>query len=145
MEFTTTLELHGRTATGVEVPDAVLAALGGGKRPAVVATVNGHAWRTTVGVMGGRSLVGLSAEVRAGAGVAAGDTITVDLVADTAPRVVEVPDDLAAALATSASAQAAFAALSFSNQRRHAESVTGAKKAETRAARVAKVVAELEG
>jgi len=145
MMFRTTLELHGKTATGIEVPDDVVAALDAGKRPPVRVTVNGHTWRSTVAVMGGRNLVGVSAENRAAAGVSAGDVIDVELVLDTEKREVEVPTDLAAALAANPAAGTAFAALSYSNQSRHVLSVEGAKTDETRARRVAKVVADLGG
>jgi len=145
MRFRTTLELHGKTATGIEVPDDVVAALDAGKRPAVRVTVNGHTWRSTVAVMGGRNLVGVIAENRAAAGVSAGDVIDVELVLDTEKREVEVPTDLAAALAANPAAGTAFAALSYSNQSRLVLSVEGAKTDETRARRVAKVVDDLGG
>ncbi|MCO1656788.1 YdeI/OmpD-associated family protein [Pseudonocardia humida] len=142
MRFRTTVELSRKTATGIEVPDAVVTGLGG-KRVPVRVTINGRTYRSTVAVMGGRYLLPVSAEVRAAAGVAAGDEIEVEVEVDTEPRVVEVPADLAAALAEVPAAQAAFAALSYSNQRRHVLSVEGAKAADTRARRIAKVVAEV--
>jgi len=145
MMFRTTLELHGKTATGIEVPDDVVAALDAGKRPPVRVTVNGHTWRSTVAVMGGRNLVGVSAENRAAAGVSAGDVLDVELVLDTEKREVEVPADLAAALAAAPDAAAAFAALSYSNKSRHVLSVEGAKTEETRARRIAKAVSDLGG
>ena len=46
-------------------------------------------FRSTVGVMGGRHLLPVSGEVRAGAGAAAGDQVEVELEPDTAPREVE--------------------------------------------------------
>jgi hypothetical protein len=142
MRFRATVELGGKTATGVEVPAAVVAELGSRRAPVRV-TINGYTYRSTVGVMGGRHLLSVSAEVRAGAGVAAGDEVDVELEPDTAPREVEVPADLAAALADAPEARAAFTALSYSNQRRHVLSVEGAKTEATRARRVAKVVADL--
>jgi Domain of unknown function (DUF1905) len=98
VRFTATLELNGRTATGIEVPSAVVAGLGGGRRPAVVVTLRSYSYRTTVASMGGRFLIPVSAAVRAAAGVAAGDVLDVDIAADTAPRTVPVPPDLAAAV-----------------------------------------------
>ncbi|MEQ1699516.1 MAG: DUF1905 domain-containing protein, partial [Ilumatobacteraceae bacterium] len=106
-------------------------------------TLNGHQWRSSVAVMGGQFLVGVSAENRAAAGVAAGDTITVGLELDTAERVVEVPADLAAALADNTAAAAAWAKLSYSHQRQHVLAIEGAKAAETRARRVAAAIAKL--
>ncbi|MFF1574399.1 YdeI/OmpD-associated family protein [Leifsonia sp. NPDC058292] len=143
MQVRGTLEQSGKTATGIEVPADVVEALGGGKRPPVRVTINGYEYRTSIGSMGGRSMLPVSAEVRAGAGVAGGDEIVVDLELDDAPREVEVPDDLRAALAASPAAEAAFAALNYSNKRRLVLAIEGAKAAETRQRRVAKTVADL--
>lgn len=145
MRFAATIELNGKSATGIEVPADVLAGLDAGKRPKVQVTINGHTYRTSVGSMGGRSLLPVSAEVRAAAGVAAGDAVEVEVALDTAPRTVEVPDDLAAALAAVPGARAAFDALTYSNQRRHVMAVTDAKTDATRRRRIDKIAAELAG
>lgn len=105
MRFATTIELAGKTATGFEVPAQVVDELGSGKRPAVTVTVGGHRYPSTVAVMGGRFMVPLSAENRTAAGLAAGDEVEAELVLDTAPRELVVPDDLAAAIAADAAAQ----------------------------------------
>jgi hypothetical protein len=135
--------LNGKTATGVEVPDHIIEELGSGKRPAVRMTVNGHTWPNTVGVMGGRSLLGVSAENRAAAGVEAGDTIEVTVELDTSKREVEVPADVAAALKKNKAASAAFEKLSYSHKRRWIMPIDAAKAPETRARRIEKMVAEL--
>jgi uncharacterized protein YdeI (YjbR/CyaY-like superfamily) len=85
---------------------------------------------------------GVSAEHRAGAGVAAGDTVDVTLALDLVPRTVEVPDDLASAL-RKASATDAFDRLAFSHRREHVRAVEDAKTPETRARRIAKAVEKL--
>jgi hypothetical protein len=131
----------GKSATGIEVPAEAVAALGSGKRPAVRATINGYTYRNTVAVMGGRSLLSVSADVRQRAGIAAGDRVVVELDLDTDPREVEVPADLAAALAADPRAQAFFATLSYSKQLRHVLAIEAAKAAETRQRRVEKSVA----
>lgn len=143
MRFRAVVVLGGKTATGIPVPEEVVTGLGAGRRPAVHVTVGGHRYRSTIAPMGGRSWIPLSAEHRTAAGVAAGDEVDVDVEPDTEPRTVEVPDDLAAALDDDT--RRAFDALSYSNRRRHVLAVEGAKAAETRARRVAKVVAELRG
>jgi hypothetical protein len=142
MRFRSTVLLNGKSATGVAVPDEVVDGLGGGKHPAVTVTIGDYSYRTSVGRMGGVFMLPIASEHRAGAGVAAGDEIEVDLELDTAPRTVEVPDDLAAALDT-AGLRAKFDALSYSEQRRHVLAIDGAKAAETRARRVAGVVTAL--
>lgn len=143
MEFRTTVLLGGKTATGLVVPPEVLETLGAGKRPPVTVTVNGYVYRSTVGAMGGASLVPLSAEHRAAAGVGAGDEVLVDLTVDTEPRTVELPAELAEALDDGQ--QAAFRALSPSKQKAHVLAVEGAKTPETRARRVAAVRTALSG
>jgi len=145
MQFTTTVLQARKTATGLPVPPDVIEALGSGKRPAVVVTVNGgHTYRSTIGVMNEQFLVPLSAEHREAAGVAAGDTVTVTLEVDTLPRVVDVPEDLAAAL-HDAGVRAAFDTLSASRQRALVDPVVAAKAPETRARRIDKAVETLRG
>lgn len=138
--------LGGTTATGIEVPAEVVQALGEGrKRVPVTVTIGSYSYRSTIAPMGGSSWIPLAAEHREAAGLAANDSVEVDLERDDAPRSVEVPADLAVALAAAPGAQAAFDALSYSNQRRHVLSVDGAKTEETRARRVARTVTELTG
>jgi hypothetical protein len=141
--FRTTLDSNGKTATGFVVPPDVVAALGKGKRPPVRVTIGAHTYRSTIAVMGGQYLVGVSADNRRAAGVAAGDGIEVTLELDAEPRELTVPADLAAALAAAPAAAAAFAALSYSQRQRYVLAVDGAKTAETRQRRIVKAVAEL--
>lgn len=130
--------------TGVPVPTEVLDALDGGRRPAVSLTVNGFEYRSTVGSMGGEFLVPFSSALRTDSGIAGGDPLTVDIELDTALRTVEPPADLAEAM-DAAGVRSAFDALSPSRQKAHVTSVESAKAEETRARRVAKVVAEQGG
>ena len=142
MKFRATVELGGKTATGIEVPEKVVAALGSGSRPPVTVTVGGHSYRTTIARMGGRFLVPLSAENRTAAGVAAGDDVDVDIEPDTAPREVELPADLTEALTRDEAARATFDA-SYTHRKEWVRWVEEAKKADTRAARLAKTVEAL--
>ncbi|MDQ1361044.1 MAG: hypothetical protein QOJ44_1421 [Acidimicrobiaceae bacterium] len=143
MKFRTTVERGGKTATGLEVPDDVVSTLSSGKRPRVRVTIGGHTYRTTVASMGGRFLVPLSAENRSAAGVAAGDQVDIDVVLDTAPRQVTVPDDLAEALAHDDTALQFFDQLAYTHRKEWVRWVQEAKRAETRSARIAKAVASL--
>ena len=141
MEFRTTVTLGGKTATGLQVPDEVVTALGAGKRPPVVVTVGGHTYRSTVAPMGGAFWIPLSAEHRESAGLAAGDEITVGVELDTAPREVTLPDDLAAAFDDGV--RAFFDGLAPSHKKEWVRWVEEAKKPETRAARIEKTVESL--
>jgi len=145
MKFKATVLLGGKTATGIEVPDSVVAALGESKRPAVSVTIGKHTYRTTLGRMEGRFMIPLSAENRAAAGAAAGDAVTVTIVLDDAPRVVEVPADLAKALKAGAGARQAFDAMSFTHRKEWVRSINDAKTPETRQRRIAKAVEAARG
>jgi hypothetical protein len=144
MKFRAVIELGGKTATGFQVPPEVVEALGSGKRPAVTVRIGGHTYRSTVAPMGGASYIPLAAENREAAGVAAGDEVEVEVELDTAPRTVDVPPDLAAALDAEPSARAFFDGLSNSNKKWHVLSVVGAKTDETRRRRIKKSVAMLK-
>lgn len=141
--FQAELKLDGKSATGIEVPQEIIDGFNAGKKIAVTVEINGYSYRSSVGPYQGVNKLPVSAENRSGAGISAGDVVDVTLELDTAPRVVEVPDDLAAALATDAAAQAAFAALSFSAQKAHVASVTSAKTEATRERRIQKVLTDL--
>jgi hypothetical protein len=138
--FHATVQLDGKTATGIVVPPAVVASLGSGRQPLVHVAIGAHRYRSKVAVRGGEFKLPISAEQRAAAGVAAGDEIEVTLELDTQPREVEVPADLAAALDAAPAARSAFDALSNSGKRAIALNVEGAKTPETRARRVAKAL-----
>ncbi len=144
MHLSTELTATGGNTTGIRVPAEVVAELGGGSRPKVVATVNGHTWRSSIAPYNGEYWLGVSAANRAAAGIAAGDSVELDIELDTAPRTVEVPDDLASPLHASPAAKAAWDALSYSHQRQHIEAVAGAKTPETRVRRIAAVIAKLQ-
>jgi hypothetical protein len=145
MRFQATVELGGKTATGIRVPEEVVTGLGSHRRPPVRVTVGAHTYRTTVAPMGGAYFVPLSAENRNLARVAAGDQVDVDIELDTAPREVTVPAELAAALEREPGARQAFDALSTSRRREHARQVGTAKAEATRQRRLAKVLDELRG
>lgn len=138
--FTATLRQDPNgAATGIVVPSEVLASLDAGKRPPVRVTLGSYEYRTTLGVMAGRTMIPVSAAVRGEAGLMAGDDVEVVLVVDTSPREVDVPGDLAAAMASSGT-RPFFDQLSNSLQRYHVDNVNGAKTDDTRARRVARAV-----
>jgi hypothetical protein len=137
--FDTTVTATGNN-TGIVVPDNLIDELGAGSRPAVVVNVNGYEYRNTVGVMGGKHMISISAAVRKETGLKGGDPIHVTLTLADAPREVDVPGDFAAALAADPAAGAFFAALSNSLQRYHVDSITEAKTAETRQRRIEKAI-----
>lgn len=126
----------------IEVPARVVAALSDKKRVPVNVTLNGVRYRSTIAVYGGKFYLPARKEIRDAAKLAPGKRAHVTLETDTAERTVMVPSDLARAL-SSAKKRLAFDALSFTRRKEHVEAVTGAKRPETRAARIAKVVSSL--
>jgi hypothetical protein len=143
MRFTGELESHGGNTAGFVVPEEIVEGLGGGRRPKVTVTVNGHTWRSSIASMGGQMLLGVSLANREAAGVRAGEVLDVDGELETAPRTVDVHPVLAEALAADPEAKAAWDALSYSHQRAHAEPIAATKNEETRQRRVDKALAML--
>lgn len=118
-------------------------ALWGEARPPVAGTVDGVPFRSRLAVYGGVTVLGLTNAFRREAGIAQGDVVEVVIDRDDAPREVEVPPELAAALAGDDEARAAFDALSFTHRREYAQWVGEAKRPETRERRAAQTLAKL--
>lgn len=140
MKFKATIELSKKTATGIQVPEKIVNALGAGKKPPVKVTIGSYTYRSTVASMGGKFMLPVSQEHRTQAGLQAGDEIEVEIELDTAPRELTVPADFAEALDRHAEARQFFDNLSYSNKRRFVLNIEGAKSAETRQRRIEKSV-----
>lgn len=136
---TTIFQAEGKNATGFEVPAEAITALGGSKKPLVKVSLNGYTYRTAVGIYGTTFLIPVTAAHRQESGLKAGDAVEVVLELDTEPRIIEVPDDLASALAT-AGVREQFDALATSRRKEFVRQVEEAKTRETRERRIAKVV-----
>jgi hypothetical protein len=130
---------------GLEVPETVVDALGAGKRPPVIITVNGHTWKSRVAIMRGRYLLGLSNANRRAAGLSIGEEVEVELQLDAEPRVVVEPEDFARALDADPAARAAYDRLAHSHKREHVLAIDSAKRAETRRRRIAEALEKLRG
>lgn len=128
---------------GLEVPAEVVEALGGGKRPPVAITINGHSWRSRIALMRGRYLVGRSKANRAAAGVATGDEVEVEVRLDAEPRVIVEQPDFARALDADPVARSSYDRLADSHKREHVRSIESAKKPDTRVRRIEKALAAL--
>jgi hypothetical protein len=143
MRFKATVEQSGKTATGIQVPEDAVASRGSSKRPAVRVTIGGYTYRSTIAVMGGRFMLPISAEVRAGSGVKAGDEIDVEVALDTQPREVEIPEDFRAQLEQEPEAKRFFDSLSYSNRLRFVLGIEDAKTADTRQRRIDGAITKL--
>jgi hypothetical protein len=146
------LRFEGRLEAGpgggafVMLPADVLAELGGGHRLRVTGALNGVEFASsTMPRGGGQECLGLHKATRQAAQVDIGDLVEVRIERDDRPREVTAPAELAAALEADPEAGAAFERLSFTHRREYAEWVAGAKRAETRARRVAQTIERLRG
>ena len=138
--FDTTVAANGNN-TGIVVPVEAIERLGAGRRPPVLVDVNGYQYRSTVAVMGGKHMIGISAAVRKATGLQGGAPIRVTLTLAEGPREVDIPTDFAKALAVDPEAAAFFARLSNSLQGYHVDNINAAKAAETRQRRIDKAIA----
>jgi Bacteriocin-protection, YdeI or OmpD-Associated/Domain of unknown function (DUF1905) len=138
--FETTVAVTGNN-TGIVVPEEAIEQLAAGNRPPVLVNVNGYEYRNTVGVMGGKHMIGISAAIRKATGLKGGDPIRVTLTVADTPREVALPEDFAAALAADEQAGAFFGELSNSLQRYHIDNIVAAKSADTRQRRIDKALA----
>ncbi|MFW5474536.1 YdeI/OmpD-associated family protein [Knoellia sp. CPCC 206450] len=140
LHLTAVLEARG-PAGGFAFTDEQVAAMGDGAKVfPVTVTIGDRVVRLRLARMGDENLVGFSKAARAEAGVDIGDTVTFSIAADTTPRTVEVPDDLAGSLAANPDAAQAFEAMAYSHRKEFVRWVTEAKREQTRADRVAKTV-----
>ena len=141
--FKTVLLATGGNNVGINVPEEVVASFGRGKRVPVVVTIDGgYSYRNTIASMGGEFWISFNAETRRATGRGAGDEVEVTLEFDDAPRTVEPPADLAAALAEAGISET-WTKLAPSHQKAHVTAIESAKAPETRARRIAAAVEKL--
>lgn len=143
MKFKTTILQVGNN-TGIEVPEEIILKFGAGKKPPVVVTLKGYTYRSTVAVMGGKYLIPLSAEHRNNSTAKGGENLEVNLELDTAPRIVNVPEDLAAKLKVNNEANSFYESLAPSSKKKIVTLIEAAKTEATRNKRIDKTVADLE-
>ena len=142
--FHTTILRTGKNTAGIQVPEEIIEKLGSSKRPLVRVTIKEYTYRSAVAVMGGKFMLGVSAENRQAAGVQGGEEVDVTIELDLEPRIVELPDDLKAAL-TEAGALKTFENSAPSMRKEYVRQVTEAKAQETRGRRIGKIVEKLKG
>ncbi len=137
--FDAVIEPANRGGAVVSIPFDVKEVFGSG-RPKVRALIDGHEYRGSLVKMGGRYILGIRKDIRAAIGKDVGDSVHVETQLDTAPRTVDVPPELRAALAEAADASERYDGLSFTHRREFAQWVAEAVKEETRLRRARKAV-----
>ena len=145
MKFTSKLLVVENDNAGIVVPPDVLEALGGGNHPKVVVTLNGFTYRSSAAKMGDLFLIPASKARRAEGNLEVDVPYEIDIELDTAPREVDVPEELAAHFEADHAAKAAWDAMNYSTQLRTVTPILNAKKPETRQRNVDKVIALLGG
>lgn len=143
--FRVLLEKHGSGETAkFTIPFVVEKVFGTRARVPVRGTINGFAFRSSIFPMGdGRHYMVVNKEVRAGANVKGGDTVSVVMERDEETRVVTPPVDFARALKANKDAGAAWERLSYSHHKAHIRAIEEAKRPETRARRIEKALTDL--
>ena len=143
--FRVLLEKHENSeATGIMIPFDVHKTFGSRARVPVRGTINGFPFRSSIFPMGaGQHFMVVNKEVRAGAQVKGGDTISIVMARDDEPRIITPPVDFARALKANKAAQAAWDKLSYTNRKEHVKAIEEAKKPETRQRRIDKAIAQL--
>lgn len=121
----------------VAFPFDVAEVFGTRGRVPVNATFDGIPYRGSLVTYGDGHLILVLSEIRRQLGKEAGDTVAVTIALDAEPRTVELDDDIEKAWADAAVLEA-FRAQSYSHQREYALWIAEAKRAETRANRIAK-------
>ena len=142
--FHTTILNTGKNTTGIHVPESIIEELGSNKRPLVRVTIKNYTYRSAVAVMDGKYMISLSSENRQAAKIQGGDEIDVTIELDLEPRVVEIPEDLKAAL-MNAGVFTAFEKSAPSMRKEYVRQVEEAKAQETRQRRILKIVEKLSG
>ena len=141
--FKVKLEKHGSIeATSITIPFDV-EKIFGGKRVPVRGNINGAEFRSTVFWMKGRFMMAVNRQLREAANARAGDEITVEMGRDAQPRIMEPTEDLAKALDENPRAKKSWERLSYTHKKEFVAVLEEAKKAETRARRVRKIIEEL--
>jgi hypothetical protein len=143
-----TVQLIGRGPNGswthMDMPFRVEEVWGTRARIAVRGVVNGFPFRSSLMPRGdGAFYMAFTKAMQAGAKARAGDTVSVVMEPDTAPRAVTVPADLQQALHAAPAREEVFAALSYSHRKEYVDWIASAKKPATRAARIRKMLTML--
>jgi len=135
---------RGGGGTLVPIPKDVAVKLGLKGMPKIKAVIAGTPYRGSLMPMGdGTYCLGVLKSIQEAAGVGQGDSITIDIELDTAPRTVAIPIDLAQAIEGDKTAAAAWEALSYTDQKEMAGSLYDAKRRETRERRLAQALETL--
>lgn len=145
MKFTSQLTVVENDNAGIPVPQGVVAALGGGNHPKVSLTLNGFTYRSSIAKMGDGFWIPVSKARRKAGNLEVDVPYEINIELDTAPRIVEIPEELAVQFQSNPEAKARWDALSYSNQLRMVTPINNAKQQETRDRNVTKIIGQLQG
>jgi hypothetical protein len=114
----------------------------GRARPPVKVSINGFSYRSTVSVYDGKYFIPVRKSNQEAARIKPGDTVRAIIELDEEPRTVDPPLDLMTALKQS-HLEADWDKLSYSTKKEFADVLQAAKRPETRARRVEKILLEI--
>ncbi len=145
MKFTSQLTVVENDNAGIPVPPEVVTGLDGGNHPKVALTLNGFTYRSSIAKMGDEFWISASKARRTEGKLEVDVPYEIEIGLDTAPRTVDVPEELTAHFETDPAAKSAWEAMSYSVQLRTVTPINNAKNPETRQRNVDKVIAQLRG
>ncbi len=137
------IEGRGGGGAAAPLPFDSKEAFGRARAPVRVTVTPHPAFRTTVAMYGGTGWIGFRKAQLAEMGLRIGDRVDLLVEPDDEPREVEVPPELASALASDPAAAEVYQALSYTHRKEYARWVAEAKRAETRASRAARSAVRL--
>jgi hypothetical protein len=144
MAFEAPIEAGQGGGALVRLPADVAEVFGTRARFPVLATFNGVAYRgSTMPIGDGTFCIGVTRAVQARAGASVGDTVAVVVERDAGERTVDVPPDLAAALASNPEAAARFEAMAYTHRKEYAAWIASAKKPQTRQRRLDQAISKI--
>jgi hypothetical protein len=132
--------MAGSEVAALSAPFDVEETFGTKARVPVRGAINGFPFRSSLMPMGGCHRMVVNKAVRDGAGVKAGDTVSVVTERDEGERTIAPPPQLKKELLKSKTALANWEKQSFTNKKEMARSITDAKQEETRVRRLTKVM-----
>lgn len=143
-QFTSEIKKHeGIDGAYIEIPFDVEEVFGA-KRVKVKAWFDGMEYRGSIVRMGGCFMIGLTQAIRKAIGKTPGDFVEVKVEKDVEERTIELPEDFQSALEKSTAAMGFYTGLSFSDKRKFVQWITGAKKVDTKTARIEKAIEMLQ-
>lgn len=143
-KFKGMLKSAGQGGVFIPVPYDVQKAYGKKNLIPVKVTYDGMPYRGSIANMGNGPCLIVLKSIREKLGKGPGDTVRVTVELDAAPRKIEIPSSVKSLLRDHPTEKAFFDALSFSHRKEYVRWITDAKRPETKASRLKKMLEKLK-